>query len=588
MNTTTRGRWLPAVAVLAAALLPAPLLAQKLAIEKTHDISGKAKRGFLDDVNINEGANKVDLVFCTKATNRRVKFETYHFDRQFNFKSMDTSEEPVEKVKRYRGDTYDVPGVTVEPNMMGTLVLRRKQAHYTWDWFDGGYNKKIEILEKVKPRGDNGSFYQYSAHTEYDQTGNVMVITSSKDKLGKGTDPLRMYKEYHVLKFNKDLDLIADTPLVFDKPQFVVQASKLDPKGDQGEDADDSADPEYDLGIVFAPVAVMGKKLADPHATNYTYVRVGADTKQKERVAIASPNSIWLVNGMATFKDGTVAVFGPANDKQDNYFNEAIIAQVANEAVRGPLEDKFKAKNFELLKIKDGAVVFVTSTPVPEFEQKLQTPPAQKRTPEYTGKRFKVNGGTVLPNGDLLIGGQSYGVARGMMGLGAPKTTANPTSLVGGLGGLLSGKGGTSMATAANHRSYKDIMLFHFDPQGHLRAQYGVRRQENNRYSEQNPNDQRMYLAPDGRSLYWMIGEITGVREQSGMEGGTFKVLYYPAVAKIDLAGAKLSNFAKFGNEQYFLNNTTPQLPMGGKNSIVYFGENRSCKTMWLGQMPLE
>ena len=115
-----------------------------------------------------------------------------------------------------------------------------------------------------------------------------------------------------------------------------------------------------------------------------------------------------------------------------------------------------------------------------------------------------------------------------------------------------------------------------------------MRRQENNRYSEQNPNTQRMYLAPDGRSLYWMLGEITGFREQSGMEGGTFKVLYYPAVAKIDLAGAKLSNFAKFGNEQYFLNNTTPQLPMGGKNSIVYFGENRSGKTMWFGQMPLE
>ena len=481
MNTSAPGRWLPAAAVLATALLPAPLLAQKLAIEKTHDVSGKAKRGFLDDVNINEGANKVDLVFCTKATNRRVKFETYHFDSQFNFKSMDTSEEPVEKVKRYKGDTYDVPGVTVEPNMMGTLVLRRKQAHYTWDWFWGGYNKKIEILEKVKPRGDNGAFYQYSAHAEYDQTGNVLVITSSKDKLGKGTDPLRMYKEYHILKFNKDLDLVSDTPIQFDKPQFVVQATKLDPKGDRGEDADDSADPEYDLGIVFAPVAMAGmKKQADPQATNYTYVRVGADTKQKERVSIASPNSIWLVNGMATFKDGTVAIFGPANDKQDEYFNEDITAQVANEAVRGPMEDKFKAKNFELLKIKDGAVAFITNTPVPEFEQKLQTPPAQKRTPEYTGKRFKVDGGLVMPNGDLLISGQSYGIERKMMGLGAAKTSSSAGSLVGGLGGLMSGKGGTSMATAANNREYRDIMMFHFDPQGHLRAQYGVRRQENN------------------------------------------------------------------------------------------------------------
>ena len=77
MKNTPLWRWLPAAAVLAAALPTASLSAQKLAIEKTHDVSGKAKRGFLDDVNINEPANKVDLVFCTKATNRKVKFETY-------------------------------------------------------------------------------------------------------------------------------------------------------------------------------------------------------------------------------------------------------------------------------------------------------------------------------------------------------------------------------------------------------------------------------------------------------------------------------------------------------------------------------
>ena len=589
MKNVFIGCWLPALAVLTA-LPAAPLRAQKLAIEKTHDVSGKAKRGFLDEVKVDEPANKVDLTFCTKANNRKVKFETYHFDTQFNFKGVDESEEPVEKVKRYKGDTYDVLGVTVEPNMMGTLVLRRKQVHYKWDWFWGGYNKKVEILEKVKPRGDNGSFYQYSAHADYDQTGNVVVVTSTKDKMfGKGADPMRLYKEYHILKFNKDLDLVSDTPVLFDKPQFVAHVNKLDPQGDAADDTDDSNDPEYDLGIVFAPVAIQGmKKLSDPVATNYTYVRVGADTKQKERVPVSSPNSIWMVNGMASFPDGTVAVFGPANDKKDDYFNEAMAMQVANEAVRGPLEDKFKAKNFELLKIQNGAVAFITTTPVAEFEQKLQTPPSQKRTPEYTGKRFRVTKGTVLANGELLIGGQSYGLDRGMIGLGAPKGSGSAAGLAGGLGGLMSGKGGTTMATAANNREYKDIMMFHFDPQGRLRAQYGVRRQENNKYSEQNPNQQLTYLSQDGRSLYWMIGEISGMREMSGMEAGTAKVLYYPAVAKIDLASAKLSNFAKFGNEQYFLNNSTPQLPMGGKTSVVYFGENKSGKTMWFGQMRLE
>ncbi|QHJ07578.1 hypothetical protein [Hymenobacter busanensis] len=423
----------PTFYLLPALLLAAvPASAQKLALEKTHNVSGKAKRGFLDDVQVNEAADKLDLTFVTKSTNRKVKFETYHFDTKFNFQSMEESEQPVERVKRYKGDQYDVPGVTVEPNMMGTLVLRRKQAHYTWDWFWGGYNKKIGILEKVKPRGDNGSYYQYAAHTEYDQTGNVVVITSAKDKLGKGADMLRMYKEYHVLKFNKDLDLVSDTPLRFDTPQFVVEAAKLDPRGDRDEDADDSADPEYDLGIVFAPVNVGGKKFADPKATNYTYIRVGADTKQKERVSFQSPNSVWLVNGMATFADGSVAVFGPANDKQDDYFNEAIPNQIASSSIREPLAEKFKAKNFELLKIKDGAVSFINNTPVDDFEKKLQTPPTQKRTPEYTGKRFKVTSSAVLPNGDLLIGGQSFTFQRGgALGIGKPQTVSSGGGLVG-------------------------------------------------------------------------------------------------------------------------------------------------------------
>ena len=127
------------------------------------------------------------------------------------------------------------------------------------------------------------------------------------------------------------------------------------------------------------------------------------------------------------------------------------------------------------------------------MKQKLQTPPAQKRTPEYTGKRFKVDGGLVLPNGDLLIQrAELWPGARRLRAGGPQNGQQRHGSLVGGLGGLMSGKGGTSMATAANNRQYKDIMMFHFDPQGHLRAQYGVRRQENNKFSEQNPNEQHL------------------------------------------------------------------------------------------------
>lgn len=51
-----------------------------------------------------------------------------------------------------------------------------------------------------------------------------------------------------------------------------------------------------------------------------------------------------------------------------------------------------------------------------------------------------------------------------------------------------------------------------------------------------------------------MTGDISGVRELSSMKSDTAEGLYYPAVTKSALAGAKLINFAKFGNEQYCLN----------------------------------
>ena len=35
-------------------------------------------------------------------------------------------------------------------------------------------------------------------------------------------------------------------------------------------------------------------------------------------------------------------------------------------------------------------------------------PPGQKRTPDYTGKRFAINLATETPNGDIFIGGQNF------------------------------------------------------------------------------------------------------------------------------------------------------------------------------------
>ena len=71
--------------------------AQQLSIEKTYEITGKANRGFLGDIHIDEAANVVELTYCTKSNDRVAKFETYVFDTQFNFKELKTEELEFEK-----------------------------------------------------------------------------------------------------------------------------------------------------------------------------------------------------------------------------------------------------------------------------------------------------------------------------------------------------------------------------------------------------------------------------------------------------------------------------------------------------------
>lgn len=50
----------------------------------------------------------------------------------------------------------------------------------------------------------------------------------------------------------------------------------------------------------------------------------------------------------------------------------------------------------------------VTKTDLKEFESKQKVPAGQKRTPDYTGKRFAINLASETLNGDIFVGGQNF------------------------------------------------------------------------------------------------------------------------------------------------------------------------------------
>jgi len=129
--------------------------------------------------------------------------------------------------------------------------------------------------------------------------------------------------------------------------------------------------------------------------------------------------------------------------------------------------------------------------------------------------------------------------------------------------------------------------MFHFGNDGALKAQYGIHREENNKYAEMAPAIQDVMWKKGSPSVYWMIAEIKGVKNESELKSKKIRVLSYPSIAKIDIASGNVGDFVPFGQDQYYLHNEHPFLPTSNETKIVFFGENKGGKTLWFGRMPL-
>ena len=72
--------------------------------------------------------------------------------------------------------------------------------------------------------------------------------------------------------------------------------------------------------------------------------------------------------------------------------------------------------------------------------------------------------------------------------------------------------------------AYKDLVMFHFDTQGNLKAQYGIKRDKNNKWSKAILTPQEVSMSGDGKSMYWTYGELKGMRKGSVFSGGILEM----------------------------------------------------------------
>lgn len=513
-----------ATSILLSGMLISPFssIAQDIDKEATYEITGKSKRGKL--AKVEQGANgDYVLTYLTKSNNKKAKFQIYTFDKDFNFKNLEDGEIEFEKIKtkfswfEYNGELYSVDAITLNWNPAAPLKLKKKRITYKYDWLLLGYHKTTEVLEKVKPRTDDGNKYFAKGYFEDEITGDLYVIAGEAPGM-MSKDAMEQHRNLHILKFDWDLNLVGDIELPFDYDQtlaFSQYFASTDPSNSEAVGIDGGV-------MVFAPANMKGgTSTKDPNKNNFTYVEFSKDMKLISRKSFETPSpgwkietAIWTPNAKGT-RD--VYLYGSAALGKDKYY--AVAVQSA------------KKKSIQLMKVSDGEVKYITESDIETLAANKKTAPSVSKTQDYNGKQAVKGGYEILENDGLLVMGQFYG------------------------------KEGKGM----------DFYGIQFDKDGKLESTYGVD------LSAKNPiNKGNQYgFINRGSHVYMEVMQVAGTAELNYLYPVLNKIdtknkaVNDPLV--LGLEGKK---------QKYFVDKSFPRLNISD-DQIVYFGSDKKGKNIW-------
>ncbi len=563
----------------------------QIAQEKIVELTGKSKnKGYLGNVVVDDVKQQFDMVFVTKDNNRKVEYEVYQFDYDFNlinnFKDAERKLKSKSKNKTYKGDYQEIVGVTASPNMTGKLVLRKTLYINQWNWWKGGYETTKKLLDKEKPKeiGGDGDDKKrklfYTAHKDIADKGELLVcalINKGIMSMAKEAD-----REYLLMHIDKDLNVVKKTPIKFDHPQSLLISKEL-------EDTDEWL-------LVFAPYSAQGMgKLADENSNNLTYIRIDEAGNVKERFNFNSKCNEWAIFDAYTI--GNDVYFygaGNINKPEKNYTKPPFCVTFDAMPAAGDAEtrlttlESMKFGYLQVVKISGGKAEFVSAVSIDDINAKGIKPASQKKLREFDGKKFILNGVNITSNGDVFISGQDFKIDN--------------------MGDV---KG----------RVYKDLLMFHFDKAGEFKRYYGV---ENTAKpagllggaggAKSFPSEFSVYESPNGKELFWNVFLVQDVDVDCSSETSVglttttttttcvYTPLYQGKLGKIDLTSGDISDFKTFGGKDYYLyldledngkGKDSPYITINGGKQVVYIarqrkggmsGNERWGNSLWFGK----
>lgn len=582
------------------------LFAQEIVKEKTFQFESLKRDCYLGEVTVNTEDETTSLHYVQKKLSGAI-FYSYHFDENLKFLEETKVEETYEQeeyslkeaIKKmgedlkkigqelktsfqwftntYRGETYTEDRVHIYTGSGGKIAVQKYRYTYAYGWESGCYYPKTELIDELDIKGERAEHIYLYDWVQNNETGDAYLIVGLKaDK--KSKVKYQQARKFQIIKITSDFELEYGETINFSSNMAISFARvltnetpeetyDLDPDIPLSEDI--SRGP---LALVFSPIkSLLAKKQQSDYPERQTLVLLDENGKIDSKINFRAKISGWVIEDFILSADGRdFYLYGPA--KEGDYVNQVM---PVNSPLSGKTEIKeIKWKSFQLMKISNKELAWVKATDLKEFKDKAMTPPSQKQKPTYIGKKFEKTMTYVTPEGEVFIGGQKYTYKKQLTDRGSFQRVGV---------------------------NYKDLVLFHFDARGNLKAQYGVRRDKMNSHSKAILTPQDLVLTEDGQSLVWIYGEIKGFRggfEVATLDNGSVrtisknKLLYYPAVSTINLDNGEVGDFKMLGQDAkgkqlYYAHPNFPYVLSPQGDHITFIGEDKRGTLVWLSKMKL-
>jgi hypothetical protein len=520
--------------------------AQQMFKEQIIDLSKKAATGTTYDLEatpsnvvVDDAKQQIDIIYTTKTKKKLIKFDVIQLDYDLNVINQFSDEQEVEKArtkyqwfaKRYRGDEYSVTGLRIGGITMNKLEL--VETSYSYGWFSGKYKAKEKVLKEVKSKSLFGKILYNPRFINWTnpETGNLIYINAVNNKT---FGP----EKYIINRINTNLEktVVQEFEIGFFQ-RLLASNTITDGNGDM-----------YAITADAGGKGVLKPKVNQSQTpARWTYLRFAQDGTLKEKIHFTTKVLNWDVAG-ATQEDGAVYIYGSGESKGVGTDHQKLLTIIG----------QGKQDVFQVVKISNGKVDFVSGPKLDEINAAAIKPSNQKKVLEYNGKKVEIRGINVTASGDVFINAQDF-------------------------------------AIDGNTPVYKDLYMFHFAKDGSFKRFYGIKSSQDKSglagqldaatNPRQYPTNGTIFEGTNGK-LNWVMEVVEDVAKVVRTYSDQTITTWIPQrnlrVGQIDISSGQIDSFKVLGDGKYYLyNNLKPFSINGGKQTIYLGAGGKGRREMW-------